>query len=167
MAEDAAAGRSEASKADGLVDRKLVKQTVMTYVYGVTIIGAREQMESRLEERAWGSQRERRKVRRKLGSAVLAPRCTGPWSLCGMGAAYRSLWCGVLSMSSTDAWGVVGWAGLDWISQGRVQRMGLAARCTNRHVPGMLLVCPCKIQTERTHFAFPDARSCGHHMGRW
>ncbi|KAF1870050.1 hypothetical protein Lal_00017630 [Lupinus albus] len=33
------------------VDRKLVKQTVMTSVYGVTYIGAREQIKRRLEER--------------------------------------------------------------------------------------------------------------------
>lgn len=33
------------------VDRKLVKQTVMTSVYGVTYVGAREQIMSRLQER--------------------------------------------------------------------------------------------------------------------
>ncbi|ONM59716.1 DNA-directed RNA polymerase [Zea mays] len=33
------------------VDRKLVKQTVMTSVYGVTYIGAREQIRRRLKER--------------------------------------------------------------------------------------------------------------------
>ncbi|PON70429.1 DNA-directed RNA polymerase, phage-type [Parasponia andersonii] len=33
------------------VDRKLVKQTVMTSVYGVTYIGAREQIKKRLEEK--------------------------------------------------------------------------------------------------------------------
>ena len=33
------------------IDRKLVKQTVMTSVYGVTFIGAREQIYSRLKER--------------------------------------------------------------------------------------------------------------------
>lgn len=33
------------------VDRKLVKQTVMTSVYGVTYIGAREQIKRRLEEK--------------------------------------------------------------------------------------------------------------------
>ncbi|XAR66724.1 DNA-directed RNA polymerase [Bertholletia excelsa] len=35
----------------GQVDRKLVKQTVMTSVYGVTYIGAREQIKKRLEEK--------------------------------------------------------------------------------------------------------------------
>ncbi|KAK9101747.1 hypothetical protein Sjap_019001 [Stephania japonica] len=35
----------------GQVDRKLVKQTVMTSVYGVTYIGAREQIKRRLKER--------------------------------------------------------------------------------------------------------------------
>ncbi|XLR43635.1 hypothetical protein S83_028295, partial [Arachis hypogaea] len=33
------------------VDRKLVKQTMMTSVYGVTYIGAREQIKRRLKER--------------------------------------------------------------------------------------------------------------------
>ena len=37
----------------GEVDRKLVKQTVMTSVYGVTYIGARMQIASRLKERGW------------------------------------------------------------------------------------------------------------------
>eukprot|EP00252_Welwitschia_mirabilis_P023890 TRINITY_DN6880_c0_g2_i1.p1 TRINITY_DN6880_c0_g2~~TRINITY_DN6880_c0_g2_i1.p1 ORF type:complete len:988 (-),score=209.84 TRINITY_DN6880_c0_g2_i1:846-3809(-) len=35
----------------GQVDRKLVKQTVMTSVYGVTFVGAREQLKKRLKER--------------------------------------------------------------------------------------------------------------------
>lgn len=33
------------------MDRKLVKQTVMTSVYGVTYIGAREQIKRRLREK--------------------------------------------------------------------------------------------------------------------
>ncbi|XP_057821659.2 DNA-directed RNA polymerase 1B, mitochondrial isoform X1 [Cryptomeria japonica] len=36
----------------GQVDRKLVKQTVMTSVYGVTYIGARDQIKRRLKERS-------------------------------------------------------------------------------------------------------------------
>ena len=36
---------------DGLIDRKVVKQTVMTSVYGVTFIGARRQIQNRLEEK--------------------------------------------------------------------------------------------------------------------
>ena len=32
------------------IDRKLVKQTVMTSVYGVTFVGARDQIHKRLEE---------------------------------------------------------------------------------------------------------------------
>ncbi|GMH69028.1 hypothetical protein TrST_g3211 [Triparma strigata] len=35
----------------GLVDRKVVKQTIMTSVYGVTFIGARQQIMNRLEEK--------------------------------------------------------------------------------------------------------------------
>lgn len=38
------------------IDRKLVKQTVMTSVYGVTFIGARNQIMSRLKERGLGDE---------------------------------------------------------------------------------------------------------------
>ncbi|UPQ99528.1 DNA-dependent RNA polymerase [Chloropicon primus] len=44
---------SEAKNLVGEVDRKLVKQTVMTSVYGVTFVGARQQIASRLKERGW------------------------------------------------------------------------------------------------------------------
>jgi len=40
---------------NGLIDRKVVKQTVMTSVYGVTFIGARKQIQSRLEEKLKGT----------------------------------------------------------------------------------------------------------------
>ncbi|KAI8466914.1 MAG: hypothetical protein J3K34DRAFT_460646 [Monoraphidium minutum] len=48
---DARAGSPEGLRLVGLVDRKLVKQTVMTSVYGVTPVGARAQIEARLRER--------------------------------------------------------------------------------------------------------------------
>jgi hypothetical protein len=51
VAADAAAGVLEAQRSAALVDRKLVKQTVMTSVYGVTPVGARAQIENRLKER--------------------------------------------------------------------------------------------------------------------
>ncbi|GFR49831.1 hypothetical protein Agub_g11771, partial [Astrephomene gubernaculifera] len=70
VARAAAQGRSEAVKVHGSVDRKLVKQTVMTYVYGVTIIGAREQVENRLEERGWTNAKERRKVATYIASII-------------------------------------------------------------------------------------------------
>jgi len=35
------------------IDRKLVKQTVMTSVYGVTFVGARQQVAARLKEKGW------------------------------------------------------------------------------------------------------------------
>merc|ERR1712188_113022 len=35
---------------DGLVSRKVVKQTVMTSVYGVTFVGARQQVLARLQD---------------------------------------------------------------------------------------------------------------------
>jgi hypothetical protein len=50
---EAAAGRPEAALLAGAIDRKLVKQTVMTSVYGVTFIGARHQIAARLKERGW------------------------------------------------------------------------------------------------------------------
>jgi DNA-directed RNA polymerase, mitochondrial len=58
--------RSEAVKLlakNGGVDRKLVKQTVMTTVYGVTFVGAREQIAARLEERGWDNDSEVFQVR--------------------------------------------------------------------------------------------------------
>ena len=53
VAKDAAAGHPDAARLLGEVDRKLVKQTVMTSVYGVTFIGARGQVSDRLRERGW------------------------------------------------------------------------------------------------------------------
>jgi len=53
VAADAAAGVPEAVALSGCVDRKLVKQTVMTSVYGVTFFGARDQVAARLRERGW------------------------------------------------------------------------------------------------------------------
>ncbi len=64
---DAAANDSIAVKLierEGGVDRKLVKQTVMTTVYGVTFIGAKDQIASRLRERGWKNETEIGKVRR-------------------------------------------------------------------------------------------------------
>ena len=40
-----------AQKLYGIIDRKVVKQTVMTSVYGVTFIGAREQISNRIREK--------------------------------------------------------------------------------------------------------------------
>ena len=36
---------------DGLIDRGVVKRTVMTSVYGVTYIGARQQIQEKIEEK--------------------------------------------------------------------------------------------------------------------
>jgi DNA-directed RNA polymerase len=41
---DAAGGHAVAKRCVGLIDRKVVKQSVMTSVYGVTAIGARAQV---------------------------------------------------------------------------------------------------------------------------
>lgn len=51
--QDAREGMLEAQALLGNVDRKLVKQTVMTSVYGVTWVGAREQVQNRLKDKGW------------------------------------------------------------------------------------------------------------------
>ncbi|KAG0702802.1 hypothetical protein DFH29DRAFT_982201 [Suillus ampliporus] len=62
LEEDVKKGDKYASMLAGRVSRKVVKQTVMTTVYGVTYIGAREQIEKQLkdrkdipEEECWGA----------------------------------------------------------------------------------------------------------------
>lgn len=50
---EAGEGRAEARALVGNIDRKLVKQTVMTSVYGVTFVGARSQIGARLRDRGW------------------------------------------------------------------------------------------------------------------
>ncbi|KAJ3976640.1 DNA/RNA polymerase [Lentinula raphanica] len=59
---DIAKGEKYAAMLQGKITRKIVKQTVMTTVYGVTFIGAREQIERQLkltkqfaEEEVWGA----------------------------------------------------------------------------------------------------------------
>jgi DNA-directed RNA polymerase len=49
--EDAEAGHEIGKLLDGKVDRKVVKQTVMTSVYGVTYIGARQQIHNALQDK--------------------------------------------------------------------------------------------------------------------
>ena len=51
--QDAKDGMLEAQALLGNIDRKLVKQTVMTSVYGVTWVGAREQVQNRLRDKGW------------------------------------------------------------------------------------------------------------------
>ncbi|KAH8107638.1 DNA/RNA polymerase [Cristinia sonorae] len=51
MKKDIAAGNAIATKLDGKITRKVVKQTVMTTVYGVTYVGARDQIERQLKDR--------------------------------------------------------------------------------------------------------------------
>ena len=48
--EDAARGLEVAQQLNGKVRRKVVKQTVMTLVYGVTVIGGRLQIERQLRD---------------------------------------------------------------------------------------------------------------------
>ncbi|KAF5839496.1 hypothetical protein DUNSADRAFT_670 [Dunaliella salina] len=72
---DAEQGVSEALKylsRSRNVDRKLVKQTVMTSVYGVTHVGARQQIEARLEERGWDNEDEVYMVSRYLSQVTLS-----------------------------------------------------------------------------------------------
>lgn len=61
IAEDAAGGERYAIMLQGKISRKVVKQTVMTTVYGVTFVGARDQIEKQLrdkkefpDEECWG-----------------------------------------------------------------------------------------------------------------
>ncbi|KAF8578733.1 DNA/RNA polymerase [Ramaria rubella] len=51
IARDVAKGVEEAKMIQGKITRKVVKQTVMTTVYGVTFIGARDQIERQLREK--------------------------------------------------------------------------------------------------------------------
>lgn len=48
--EDAKNGVPDAKRTQSIITRKLVKQTVMTSVYGVTYVGARAQIAKRLKE---------------------------------------------------------------------------------------------------------------------
>ena len=50
VAADAERGKKEARWVVDLIDRTLVKQTVMTNVYGVTMVGARHQIQARLKD---------------------------------------------------------------------------------------------------------------------
>ena len=55
------------------VDRQLVQQTVMTSVYGVTFVGARQQIQNRLKERgALPDERERFRVSNYAARKTLA-----------------------------------------------------------------------------------------------
>ena len=47
---DAAAGHEIAKELEGKVTRRVVKQTVMTIVYGVTFVGGRLQIERQLKD---------------------------------------------------------------------------------------------------------------------
>lgn len=51
MVQDARNGVALAQFLEGKVDRKIIKQTVMTSVYGVTFIGARQQINNALKDR--------------------------------------------------------------------------------------------------------------------
>ncbi|GMH34103.1 hypothetical protein BSKO_01937 [Bryopsis sp. KO-2023] len=69
---EAEMGHDVALKLMGHVDRKLVKQTVMTSVYGVTFIGAREQIANRLRERGWDDDNTVYKVSAYAAKVTLA-----------------------------------------------------------------------------------------------
>ena len=74
VVEDAAAGDDNAKIIDGLLKRKVVKQTVMTSVYGVTLIGAAEQIDNRLAELPQLKEyelRDRRKLAQYLSQITL------------------------------------------------------------------------------------------------
>ncbi|KAJ1306117.1 hypothetical protein OPQ81_010828 [Rhizoctonia solani] len=68
---DAEAGVAEALLVKGKISRKVVKQTVMTTVYGVTFIGARDQIEKQLRDVVGISREESWPVAAYLAKQVL------------------------------------------------------------------------------------------------
>ncbi|KAK8160979.1 LOW QUALITY PROTEIN: hypothetical protein BKA80DRAFT_332729 [Phyllosticta citrichinensis] len=68
--EDAANGVAEAVAVKDKITRKVVKQTVMTNVYGVTFTGAREQVQNRLEDLMTDKELESGGGRMKLASYI-------------------------------------------------------------------------------------------------
>lgn len=58
VAQDAEAGKPIARELEGWIDRALVKQTTMTVFYGVTEIGARRQIRTRLNEAGFVAERQ-------------------------------------------------------------------------------------------------------------
>jgi len=70
--EDASSGDVLAQKLIDKVDRKVVKQTVMTSVYGVTFVGARRQIEGQLKDRALIAEEDRYKASIYLSKLVFA-----------------------------------------------------------------------------------------------
>lgn len=101
ISKHAAEGRSEAVKFlqrnGGSVDRKLVKQTVMTSVYGVTHIGARQQIENRLVERGWTNRQEVFQVGRQASqwgsSGIMTGGCRQRQSLLWRTVIRKSMFC--------------------------------------------------------------------------
>eukprot|EP00879_Flechtneria_rotunda_P015059 GHRR01015736.1.p1 GENE.GHRR01015736.1~~GHRR01015736.1.p1 ORF type:complete len:667 (+),score=263.20 GHRR01015736.1:70-2001(+) len=93
-AADAAANKPEAMRCVSLIDRKLVKQTVMTSVYGVTPIGARAQIEARLKERRTDMKQKAMQVLEKTSqgssrgrAAVAAAANSASWLLQSSGGS--------------------------------------------------------------------------------
>lgn len=76
VARDAAKGVPAALLLEGEVDRKLVKQTVMTSVYGVTFVGARGQVMDRLRERGFVAAHGGQNSRAVFDAANYAARVT-------------------------------------------------------------------------------------------
>jgi hypothetical protein len=66
------------------VDRKLVKQTVMTSVYGVTFVGARAQVGNRLKERGFEDNQFMYKVS-CYAAKVRRPAAGAAWAACWQG----------------------------------------------------------------------------------
>ncbi|GJJ10389.1 hypothetical protein Clacol_004615 [Clathrus columnatus] len=69
---DVAKGVEEAELIQGKITRKVVKQTVMTTVYGVTYIGAREQIERQLREKSDIPSENRYKISAYVAKRTLA-----------------------------------------------------------------------------------------------
>jgi hypothetical protein len=114
VAADAAAGVLEAQRSAALVDRKVVKQTVMTSVYGVTPVGARAQIENRLKERRTDMKHKAARVAEQ-GSGSSS---NNGWLLAASGMAAAAAAAGGASSGAAAAAGAAAGAG----------RLGVVAR---------------------------------------
>ena len=71
IAEHALQGHELAKALEGKITRKIVKQTVMTNVYGVTFVGARRQVQSQLDD-LFPDFPDRKTVNRRLAASYIA-----------------------------------------------------------------------------------------------
>jgi hypothetical protein len=97
----------EAQRSAALVDRKIVKQTVMTSVYGVTPVGARAQIENRLKERRTDMKQKAALVA-EAGSSSSSSSSDNSWLLAASGMAAAAAAAGGVSSSAAAGGGADG-----------------------------------------------------------